>query len=115
MIERQPLSAHVSWQVVTAIPCARAMYLGATGHRIHGTNQHFDHRHVCVVRLHRTDVMDLFDRVKVGTRVVVLPAAMPAALASAAPAQPMPNQASNMNAPAPGQPLPPMGAPITVR
>ncbi|WP_289015112.1 L,D-transpeptidase [uncultured Methylobacterium sp.] len=53
---------------------ARAMYLGSTVYRIHGTNQPSTIGQFvssgCVGMLNE-DVMDLFDRVKVGTRVVV--------------------------------------------
>ena len=55
---------------------ARAMYLGSSEYRIHGTN---DPRTIgkfvssgCI-RLTNEDVSDLFSRVDVGTRVVVLP------------------------------------------
>jgi len=54
---------------------ARALYLGTTLYRIHGTNEG---RTIggsvssgCI-RLHNKDVEDLYERVKVGTRVVVL-------------------------------------------
>ena len=61
------------------------------------------------------DVSDLFDRVKVGTRVVVMPGNPPQATASAAPGPaPMAAQAG----PVPGtQPtvVPPLPAPVTVR
>jgi lipoprotein-anchoring transpeptidase ErfK/SrfK len=114
MIERQPYLPRFMAGGDGNPLGARAMYLGSTVYRIHGTNQPSTigtYASSGCIGLLNEDVEDLFDRVKVGTRVVVLPAAMPAALASAAPSQPMPNQASN----APGQPLPPMGAPITVR
>ena len=55
---------------------ARAMYLGSTVYRIHGTNQPSTIGKFvssgCIGMLN-DDVSDLFDRVKVGTRVVVLP------------------------------------------
>ena len=55
---------------------ARAMYLGSTVYRIHGTNQPSTIGKFvssgCIGMLNE-DVSDLFDRVKVGTRVVVLP------------------------------------------
>ncbi|MGI8525343.1 MAG: L,D-transpeptidase [Pseudolabrys sp.] len=55
---------------------ARAMYLGGTVYRIHGTNNPATiGKHVSsgCIRLTNEDVSDLFDRVKVGTKVVVLP------------------------------------------
>src|ERR1700744_1813727 len=72
---------------------ARAMYLGNTVYRIHGTNQPSTIGKFvssgCIGMLNE-DVSDLFERAKVGTRVVVLPGNPPAATASAAP---MPGQA----------------------
>ena len=62
---------------------ARAMYLGNTVYRIHGTNQPSTIGKFvssgCIGMLNE-DVSDLFDRVKVGTRVVVLPGGPPPAL-----------------------------------
>jgi lipoprotein-anchoring transpeptidase ErfK/SrfK len=55
---------------------ARAMYLGNTIYRIHGTNapQTIGSRVSSgCIRLVNADVMDLFSRVNVGTKVVVLP------------------------------------------
>ncbi len=68
---------------------ARAMYLGSTVYRIHGTNQPSTIGKFvssgCIGMLN-DDVSDLFDRVKVGTRVVVLPGNPPqGAVASAQP------------------------------
>jgi lipoprotein-anchoring transpeptidase ErfK/SrfK len=56
---------------------ARAMYLGNTIYRIHGTNQPSTiggHVSSGCIRMTNEDVMDLFDRVQVGAKVVVLPA-----------------------------------------
>jgi lipoprotein-anchoring transpeptidase ErfK/SrfK len=102
---------------------ARAMYLGNTVYRIHGTNQPSTIGKFvssgCIGMLNE-DVSDLFDRVKVGTRVVVLPGGAPppsTATASAAPL-PGPNPGSM---PPPGVPgtqptvVPPLPAPVTVR
>ena len=53
---------------------ARALYLGATVYRIHGTNQPQTIGHAVssgCFRLVNPDVIDLYDRVPVGTRVVV--------------------------------------------
>ena len=55
---------------------ARAMYLGGTIYRIHGTNApHTIGTHVSsgCLRLTNEDVTDLYSRVNVGTKVVVLP------------------------------------------
>jgi hypothetical protein len=70
------------------------------------------------------DVSDLFDRVKVGTRVVVLPGGPPPGSTTTASAVPLPGPAGAAPAPAqmsgvtPGtQPtvVPPLPAPVTVR
>jgi lipoprotein-anchoring transpeptidase ErfK/SrfK len=53
---------------------ARALYLGATVYRIHGTNQPQTIGHAVssgCFRLVNPDVIDLYDRIPVGTRVVV--------------------------------------------
>jgi lipoprotein-anchoring transpeptidase ErfK/SrfK len=55
---------------------ARAMYLGGTVYRIHGTNApNTIGQHVSsgCIRLVNEDVTDLYSRVNVGTKVVVLP------------------------------------------
>jgi hypothetical protein len=103
------------------------MYLGSTVYRIHGTNQPSTIGKFvssgCIGMLN-DDVSDLFDRVKVGTRVVVMPGNPPAALASAQ-AVPGPNADPNGYGPPPtqmsGNPgtqptvVPPLPAPIQVR
>lgn len=55
---------------------ARAMYLGETEYRIHGTNKPDTiGRRVSsgCIRLTNEDVVDLYERVKVGAKVIVLP------------------------------------------
>jgi lipoprotein-anchoring transpeptidase ErfK/SrfK len=55
---------------------ARAMYLGGTIYRIHGTNQPSTigtHVSSGCIRLTNPDVTDLYSRVSVGTKVIVLP------------------------------------------
>ena len=55
---------------------ARAMYLGGTVYRIHGTNAPQTigtHVSSGCIRLTNEDVTDLYSRVKVGTKVIVLP------------------------------------------
>ena len=55
---------------------ARAMYLGGTEFRIHGTNapETIGHRVSSgCIRLTNDDVTDLFNRVQVGAKVIVLP------------------------------------------
>ena len=76
MIERQP---HPPRSMAGGDPNplgARAMYLGNTVYRIHGTNQPSTIGTFVssgCIRLTNDDVEDLFSRVTVGTRVVVLP------------------------------------------
>jgi lipoprotein-anchoring transpeptidase ErfK/SrfK len=53
---------------------ARALYLGETIYRIHGTNQPHTIGHAVssgCFRLVNSDVMDLYERIPVGTKVVV--------------------------------------------
>jgi lipoprotein-anchoring transpeptidase ErfK/SrfK len=55
---------------------ARAMYLGDTIYRIHGTNAPLTigtRVSSGCIRLVNADVMDLYSRVNIGTKVVVLP------------------------------------------
>jgi lipoprotein-anchoring transpeptidase ErfK/SrfK len=55
---------------------ARALYLGNTEYRIHGTNDPSTiGKHVSsgCIRLQNADIIDLYSRVGVGTKVVVLP------------------------------------------
>jgi lipoprotein-anchoring transpeptidase ErfK/SrfK len=55
---------------------ARAMYLGGTVYRIHGTNAPGTigtHVSSGCIRLTNEDVADLYSRVNVGTKVIVLP------------------------------------------
>jgi lipoprotein-anchoring transpeptidase ErfK/SrfK len=94
---------------------ARAMYLGSTVYRIHGTNQPSTIGKFvssgCIGMLN-DDVSDLFDRVKVGTRVVVLPGGAPPAAVASAQAVPGPNAGPSGTQPTV---VPPLPAPVTVR
>jgi lipoprotein-anchoring transpeptidase ErfK/SrfK len=57
---------------------ARAMYLSGTFYRIHGTNAPStigSRATAGCIRMANDDVIDLYDRVKVGAKVVVMPAA----------------------------------------
>lgn len=75
MRKRQPwLPAHVKGGPENPLG-ARALYLGATLYRIHGTNEaQTIGRAVSsgCIRMLNKDVIDLYNRVKVGTTVVVL-------------------------------------------
>ncbi len=54
---------------------ARAMYLGSSLYRIHGSNEPWTIGQAVssgCIRMRNQDVMDLYQRVKVGTRVVVI-------------------------------------------
>ncbi|WP_291694034.1 L,D-transpeptidase [Bradyrhizobium sp.] len=128
MIERQPYLPRFMAGGPGNPLGARAMYLGSTVYRIHGTNQPSTIGKFvssgCIGMLN-DDVSDLFDRVKVGTRVVVMPggpspgvttasaAPMPPAPA-AGPSGPAPAQMQMAAPPAQGVP-PPLPAPVTIR
>ncbi|MCB1436323.1 MAG: L,D-transpeptidase [Rhodobiaceae bacterium] len=75
MRKRQPwLPAHMEGGPGNPLG-ARALYLGSTLYRIHGTNEaHTIGRAVSsgCIRMLNNDVTDLYERVSVGTRVVVL-------------------------------------------
>lgn len=88
MIERQPYLPRFMAGGESNPLGARALYLGKTLFRIHGTNQPSTIGKFVssgCVRLLNEDIQDLYDRVKVGTRVVVLPGSPPPT-AQAAPA-----------------------------
>jgi lipoprotein-anchoring transpeptidase ErfK/SrfK len=68
---------------------ARAMYLGNTDYRIHGTNAPSSigkHMSSGCIRLLNEDVIDLFNRVGIGTKVIVLPDTQAQQISDAAPA-----------------------------
>jgi lipoprotein-anchoring transpeptidase ErfK/SrfK len=104
MIERQPYLPRFMAGGEGNPMGARAMYLGSTVYRIHGTNQPSTIGKFvssgCVGMLNE-DVADLFERVKVGTRVVVWPG-KPPVTASAAPAVNA-SQATGSTMPPPAQ------------
>jgi lipoprotein-anchoring transpeptidase ErfK/SrfK len=76
MIARQPyLPRHMAGGPGNPLG-ARAMYLGGTIYRIHGTNAPATigtHVSSGCIRLTNDDVADLYARVNVGTKVIVLP------------------------------------------
>ena len=125
MIERQPYLPRFMAGGPGNPLGARAMYLGSTIYRIHGTNQPSTIGKFvssgCIGMLNE-DVSDLFDRAKGGTRVAVMPGGPPPGTATAS-AQPLPGPAGAAPAPAqmsgvPGtRPtiVPPLPAPVTVR
>jgi lipoprotein-anchoring transpeptidase ErfK/SrfK len=78
MIERQPYLPRFMAGGESNPLGARALYLGKTLYRIHGTNQPSTIGSFVssgCIRLVNDDVADLYSRVQVGTRVVVLPGA----------------------------------------
>jgi len=79
MIEREAAKGHflpASMAGGEANPLgARAMYLGSTLYRIHGTNAPWTIGYGVssgCIRMRNQDVVDLYERVKVGTRVIVI-------------------------------------------
>ena len=81
MIERQPYLPRFMAGGVDNPLGARALYLGSTVYRIHGTNQPSTIGHFVssgCIRLTNDDIEDLYNRVGIGTRVVVLPGFQPA-------------------------------------
>jgi lipoprotein-anchoring transpeptidase ErfK/SrfK len=82
MIKRQPYLPRFMAGGETNPLGARAMYLGNTVYRIHGTNQPSTIGSFVssgCIRLTNEDVEDLYSRVTIGTTVVVLPGANTAA------------------------------------
>jgi lipoprotein-anchoring transpeptidase ErfK/SrfK len=81
MIVRQPYLPRFMAGGETNPLGARALYLGNTIYRIHGTNQPSTIGTFVssgCIRLTNEDVMDLYRRVRVGTRILVLPGRPPA-------------------------------------
>ena len=107
MIERQPYLPRFMAGGEGNPLGARALYLGKTLYRIHGTNQPSTIGSFVssgCIRLTNEDITDLFYRVKVGTRVVVLPGKPPAT--ASAPATVRPQAASRRNRPRTIEPIP---------
>jgi lipoprotein-anchoring transpeptidase ErfK/SrfK len=76
MLKRQPYLARMTAGGPGNPLGARAMYIGGTDYRIHGTNDPTTiGKNVSsgCIRLTNEDVKDLYSRVKVGAKVVVLP------------------------------------------
>jgi lipoprotein-anchoring transpeptidase ErfK/SrfK len=78
MIEREAAKGHIIPEFMEGGPDnplgARAMYIGGTLFRIHGTNNAASIGGAVssgCIRMMNTDVIDLYDRVKVGSRVYV--------------------------------------------
>jgi lipoprotein-anchoring transpeptidase ErfK/SrfK len=78
MIEREAKVGHYLPEYVDGGPHnplgARALYLGSSLYRVHGTNQPWTIGQAVssgCIRMRNEDVIDLYDRVKVGTKVIV--------------------------------------------
>ena len=98
MIARQPYLARVMAGGPGNPLGARALYLGNTQYRIHGTNQPTTiGKHVSsgCIRMLNSDVIDLYERAAVGAKVVVLPASPRTEEARAIP-RPAPAQAQRV-------------------
>jgi lipoprotein-anchoring transpeptidase ErfK/SrfK len=128
MIERQPYLPRFMAGGEGNPLGARALYLGQTLYRIHGTNQPSTIGTFVssgCIRLTNDDITDLYGRVQVGTRVVVLPGKQPDGVQTTtnarptepAPPRPRPKAATAEKpaaTPAPNaspQPAPPQAAP----
>lgn len=75
MLERQPYLPHHMAGGPNNPLGARAMYLGSTLYRIHGSNEPWtigQNVSSGCIRMRNVDVIDLYERVKVGTKVVVM-------------------------------------------
>ncbi len=102
MIERQPYLPRFMAGGEGNPLGARALYLGNTLYRIHGTNQPSTIRTFVssgCIRLTNRDIADLYSRVQVGTRVVVLPG------------RPTPAAIFSVGLSAGGRPVPPSDVP----
>jgi lipoprotein-anchoring transpeptidase ErfK/SrfK len=87
MLERQPYLPRFMAGGPDNPLGARALYIGSTLYRIHGSNEPWTIGHNVssgCIRLRNADVIDLYGRVKVGAKVIVLPA-HPTGVASAIP------------------------------
>ncbi len=117
MIERQPYLPRFMAGGPGNPMGARAMYLGSTVYRIHGTNQPSTIGKFvssgCIGMLNE-DVSDLFERVKVGTRVVVMPGGPPPGTATAS-AAPPPGGPAAAAPPPVAMSGPPVGSPPSCR
>lgn len=75
MIKRQPYLPHFVAGGPNNPLGARALYLGSTLYRIHGSNEPWtigQNVSSGCIRMRNADIIDLYERVKVGTKVVVL-------------------------------------------
>jgi lipoprotein-anchoring transpeptidase ErfK/SrfK len=76
MIKRQPYLPRVMLGGPGNPLGARALYIGGTEYRIHGTNDPASigqHMSSGCIRLTNDNIIDLYNRVKIGAKVIVLP------------------------------------------
>ena len=76
MLQRQPFLPRFMAGGLGNPLGARALYLGSTAYRIHGTNAPEtigSHASSGCIRMLNEDVIDLYGRVTIGTKVIVLP------------------------------------------
>ena len=75
MLKRRPdLPTHMAGGIGNPLG-ARALYLGGSLYRIHGTNEPYSigtNVSSGCIRMMNEDVIDLYDRVGVGTKVIVM-------------------------------------------
>jgi lipoprotein-anchoring transpeptidase ErfK/SrfK len=99
MIARQPYLARFTAGGEGNPLGARAIYLGNTMYRIHGTNEP---RTIGIqvssgcIRLLNADVVDLYSRVTIGTKIIVLPTHAPVVASVAARATPLNASSANI-------------------
>jgi lipoprotein-anchoring transpeptidase ErfK/SrfK len=75
MLQRQPGLPHLMAGGPNNPLGARALYLGSTLYRIHGSNEPWtigQNVSSGCIRMRNVDIIDLYSRVKLGTKVVVL-------------------------------------------
>jgi lipoprotein-anchoring transpeptidase ErfK/SrfK len=75
MLQRQPALPHFMAGGPNNPLGARAMYLGSTLYRIHGSNEPWtigQNVSSGCIRMRNMDIIDLYERVKVGSKVIVL-------------------------------------------
>ena len=74
LLRRPELPRHMDGGIGNPLG-ARALYLGSSMYRIHGTNEPWtigQNVSSGCIRMMNDDVIDLYERVKVGTRVIVM-------------------------------------------
>jgi lipoprotein-anchoring transpeptidase ErfK/SrfK len=115
MIERQPYLPRFMAGGEGNPLGARALYLGQTLYRIHGTNQPSTIGTFVssgCIRLTNEDIVDLYGRVQVGTRVVVLPGRQPDSIQATTNVRPIESAPPPRQRPKPATAETPAAAPV---